>query len=99
MYARVVRFRGLPEHMRERSSSRFREQVLPAGRQQSGFKAVYVLEDRAGGKRIGVSFWESEQDAKNAAAGLDPFLVEAAAEIGAATPTPELYEVVEHAEA
>jgi heme-degrading monooxygenase HmoA len=37
------------------------EQVIPAAQKMRGFKGMIALADRATGKMIGITFWESEE--------------------------------------
>ena len=60
MHARVSTFQGSPEQM-DQASQMVREQVLPAARQQEGFKGVISLLDRSSGKSIAVTLWASEE--------------------------------------
>jgi len=39
-----------------------RESVVPACKQQKGFKGLYVLGDRKTGKGLTISLWETEAD-------------------------------------
>jgi hypothetical protein len=67
MHARVVTFEGSSERMQgEDPGRRFRERVLPTLQQQAGFKGVYVLFNRARGKLLGMTLWESEEAARKA---------------------------------
>lgn len=38
----------------------FEESVLPAARAQRGFRAAYLLSDRAAGRAVALTFWENE---------------------------------------
>jgi heme-degrading monooxygenase HmoA len=94
MHARIVRFQGSPERMREDPGQQFRERVLPMLRQQAGLKGAHVLLDRAGGTLLGMTLWESEQAATAAMRALEPMRNERAAALGVAPPSVESYEVV-----
>ncbi len=39
------------------------EIIIPAAKSQKGFCGVYLLTDRKSGKGMGITFWESEEDA------------------------------------
>ena len=94
MHARVVTFQGSPEQIQQGAETRFRERVLPTLQQQAGFKGVYVLLDRARGKMLGITLWESEEAARGAMAAMEPIRTASAQEMGAPSVAPEGYEVV-----
>ena len=60
MFARLGTWQGSAEEL-ERWIERAREHVKPSIRQDAGLKAAYWLVDRAGGKGLIVTFWESEE--------------------------------------
>ena len=60
MFARLGSWQGSPEEL-ERWIERAREHVKPSIRQDAGLKAAYWLVDRAGGKGLIVTLWESEE--------------------------------------
>jgi heme-degrading monooxygenase HmoA len=71
-----------------------REHVLPALRQQDGFSGFLVLLERASGKVLGLTLWESEQAmnaTEEAAYWLRVFSAEAA---GGMITEVERYEVI-----
>ena len=94
MHARVVTFQGSPDRMQQELRDRFRERVLPALQQQPGFQRVFVLLDRARGKVLGISLWESEAAAEAAMRVMEPIRAESAEALGAGAPTGEAYEVL-----
>jgi heme-degrading monooxygenase HmoA len=61
MYARLTTIQLQPG-MTERLEGMFNESVLPASRQQTGFRGGLVLADGGTGKAVLVSLWESEED-------------------------------------
>jgi len=70
------------------------EHVLPALRQQDGFSGALVLVERASGKVLGLTLWESEQamsTTEEAAYWLRVFSAEAA---GGMITDVERYEVI-----
>ena len=93
MYASTVSFQGSPERMGDPGQG-FRERVLPALQQQAGFRGAYVLFDRARGKLLGITLWESEQAAEAAMRAMEPMRNESAANMGAGPPAVEAYEVI-----
>ncbi len=94
MHARVVTFEGAPEQVQQGAEQRFRERVLPALRQQPGFKGAYVLLNRERGKLLGITLWENAQAAQAAMQAMEPIRTASAQEMGAPAVTPEEYEVV-----
>jgi heme-degrading monooxygenase HmoA len=60
VYARVSTLEGSPEQIDE--GLRFlREEVLPTGKEDPGFKGLIALGDRQSGKAISITLWESEE--------------------------------------
>jgi hypothetical protein len=60
MYARVTTLEASPARLDD-TTRFFREQVLPQLQQMNGFKGFIALDDRQGGKLLGVALWESEE--------------------------------------
>src|SRR5581483_7864672 len=58
--ARVVRGQVAPERMEERLRL-FREEMAPNLRAAKGFDRIYFMVDRANGKTLAVSFWETAE--------------------------------------
>jgi heme-degrading monooxygenase HmoA len=61
MNARVTIVQILPGKIDE-AISVYRDSVVPAAKQQKGYKGVYLLTDRNTGKGISVALWETEAD-------------------------------------
>jgi heme-degrading monooxygenase HmoA len=61
MYARVTVGQFLLAKTDE-AIGLYRDSVVPAARQQKGFKGIYVLTDRKTGKGLTIAFWETEAD-------------------------------------
>jgi heme-degrading monooxygenase HmoA len=59
MFARLGSWQGSAEEL-ERWIQRARDHVKPSLREDAGLKAAYWLVDRARGKGLIVTFWESE---------------------------------------
>lgn len=78
----------------EEAAAIFRDSVVPAYKQLSGFKNALLLIDPATGKGIGISLWESEADkaAVQTSGALQEQLAKFSAVL-AAPPTPNTYEV------
>ena len=93
MYAQVVRIQIQPGRVNQ-GVAIFRDSVLPAARQQKGFKNAYLLIDRKTDKAIGFSLWETEADV--VAVAESGFYQEQVAKFGAVfagPPEREVYEV------
>jgi quinol monooxygenase YgiN len=60
MFARIGTWQGSPDEL-TRWISRAREQVKPSIQQDRGLHAAYWLVDRAAGKGLIVTIWESEK--------------------------------------
>jgi heme-degrading monooxygenase HmoA len=60
LYARVSTLEGSPEHIDE--GVRFlREEILPTGKEYTGFKGLIALADRTSGKALSITLWDSEE--------------------------------------
>ena len=93
MHAQVVRIQVQPGKADE-AIAIFKDVVIPAARQQKGFKDAYLLIDRSTNKGIGFSLWENEADV--AALATSGFYQEQVAKFGAVfagPPEREVYEV------
>ena len=94
MHAQVVRVQIQPGTVDE-AIGIFKDSVLPAAREQKGFKNAFFLIDRETNKGIGFSLWETEADV--AALATSGFYQEQTAKFAAvfaAPPEREVYEVV-----
>lgn len=93
MYARVMTVQVQPGKSDEMIGM-FRDSVVPAAKQQKGFKSGLLLTDRGTGKAISISLWDTEADMKTSEAS--GYIQEQPAKFGAilaAPPTTEHYEV------
>jgi heme-degrading monooxygenase HmoA len=63
MYVRVTTMAFLVDKFAE-GVRVFEESVLPAARAQEGFRAAYLLSDRAAGRAVALTFWENEAAAR-----------------------------------
>ena len=61
MYARVS-IGQMPPAKADEGVGIYRDSVLPAAKQQKGFKGLYVLTDRKTGKGLTIALWETEAD-------------------------------------
>jgi hypothetical protein len=62
MYARLSRFAGLPPERIDETLREFQEGQLSVLEQQPGYNGVLVGLDRAEGKAIAITFWESSEN-------------------------------------
>ncbi len=93
MFARVTVTQMKPDRLDE-AVTLFAESAMPAARTQKGFKAMYLLTDRASGKGLTISFWESEADANaNEQSGYYQEQINKFKDLLAAPPTRESYEI------
>ncbi len=61
MKARVVTVNALPGKLNEMTAI-YKDSVLPAGKQQKGFKGALLLTDADGNKGISITLWDTEAD-------------------------------------
>jgi heme-degrading monooxygenase HmoA len=61
MNARVVHVQMQPGKVNE-AISLYRESVVPAAKQQNGFKNALLLTDPTTGKGLSITLWETEAD-------------------------------------
>ena len=59
MYARVSTLEGSPDQIDE-GLRYLREELLPTGKDDPGFKGQIALADRNSGKTLSITLWESE---------------------------------------
>jgi hypothetical protein len=62
MYARMSRFAGLPPERIDQTIRDFEEGQLKQLAQQPGYKGVMIGIDRAEGKSVAITFWESAEN-------------------------------------
>ena len=62
MYARVT-IMAFKKGMADEAVRIFETSVLPAARDQKGYRRSYFLADREADKCVAVTFWETESDA------------------------------------
>ncbi len=93
MHARVVTVQLLPGKVDE-AIRVYRDSIVPAAKQQQGFKGLYDLVDRGTGKGLSITLWNTEADM--AAGEASGYLREQIAKVAssfAAPPTTEHFEV------
>ena len=92
MYVRMTTFRGPPEQMEE-GVRLYRDQVIPWLKDATGFRGWVVLIERESQKAVGLTFWATEQAARDAESSGGVLRDEVAAGVGATMESLELYEV------
>lgn len=93
MYARAVTVQFQPDKMDE-AISVYRDSVVPAAKQQQGYKGGLLLTDPNTGMGISIALWETEADMK--AGEASGYFQEQIGKFGglfAAPPVTEHYEV------
>lgn len=60
MFARVSDVTGSPDKM-DLGIAQFKEQVLPAIQGMDGFSRAYLLVDRAAGRALSISVWDTAE--------------------------------------
>jgi len=93
VYARVTTFEGSPEDI-EAGVRVYREDVIPWLRDAEGFRGWIVLLDREAGRSIGLTFWTTEEAARDRDESGAALRDEVAEAVGASMQSLELYEVV-----
>ena len=94
MYARVTFSQVSPDSV-DQALDIVRDSIVPATKQEKGFKGYILLTDRAEGKSINITLWETEADRK-ASDQASEYYGEAIAQIAdlfTAAPVVENYEV------
>ena len=93
MFARLVLVQVSIENV-NKAIKIYKESVIPAAKSQKGFRGAYLLTDRKIGKGIGMTLWESEQDATaNEQSGYYQEQLNKFKDISTAPPVREGYEV------
>ena len=93
MFARVTTAQGPPDRLDE-AARLIQEQVVPAARQQRGFKGAYWLADRQTGKVLAVALWESEEAMHASEAAMEQSRSQSTQALGATIQSVERYEVI-----
>jgi heme-degrading monooxygenase HmoA len=94
MYARVVT-NQLQPGKKEEWFSILRDSIVPAAKQQKGFKGFVVLKDPHSDKGIGYSLWETEADLKaNEANNFYQEQIAKLKNVLAEPPVREIYELI-----
>jgi len=93
MHARVTTVEMQPDKIEE-SVRMYRDSVIPAAKQQQGFKGAFLLTDPNTGKGVSITLWETEADMRaGETSGYYQEQIAKFAQIFAGPPTREGYEV------
>ena len=93
MYARVTTTQVQPEKTEE-TVSLFRDSVIPAAKQQQGFKGALLLTDPNTGKGVSITLWETEDNMRaGETSGYYQEQVAKFAQVFTGPPIREVYEV------
>jgi heme-degrading monooxygenase HmoA len=93
MFARVSTLQGPPGKIDEGIKA-VQEQVIPAARKMSGFKGMLALADRASGKMVGITLWDSEDALRESEQAADQLRSDTAGAGGGNIVSVERFEVV-----
>ena len=93
MFARMTTLQGSSNKVADGIKT-LNEQVIPAARKMAGFKGMIALADRASGKMIGITLWESEAAMRASADAADQLRSASAAAGGSKVVSVEQFEVI-----
>jgi hypothetical protein len=95
MFAHVVTFQGPVEQLETAGMQGFHERVVPVLHAQAGFQSCLTLLDRTHGTLLGITLWDTEEHASEAATRLERERRTGVSEMsGTTSPTAALYEVL-----
>jgi heme-degrading monooxygenase HmoA len=93
VFARVSTFQGSPDVI-DQSIRHASEVVLPAAQKMSGFKGMLALADRATGKEVAITLWESEAELRASEEAADQLRSNSAGEAAQQIASVERFEIV-----
>ena len=93
MFARVTVVQGSPDKI-EAGVESFNNQVLPAVKGVEGYRAAFLLVDRATGKGMGITLWETEDARRKGGEAVDQARSATIAAMGGSVPPVDEFEVV-----
>ncbi len=93
MHARVTRLEGTPDKI-EDGIAMINDQVIPTAKGLNGFVGAYFLADRATGKMLGITLWDSEEHLRQSEEAAQQLRQTAAQQSGGTVQSVERYEVV-----
>jgi heme-degrading monooxygenase HmoA len=92
MFVRIVSLELKP-NTHQQFSELFEKQILPALRQQQGFKDELLLVDPGAPEVVAISTWNTKQDAEAYGSKTYPNLVKSLAEVVSGAPEVRTYQV------
>ena len=92
MHGRITFLEGSPEQLEE-GIEFVRSTILPAARELEGFRGILSLSDRASGKGLTITLWETEEAMRASEERANQMRDEAARALGGAIAGVERYEV------
>ncbi len=96
MFVRLTRLEADPSKVQQLILL-YEKSIVPAAKEQAGFRGTYLLTDRSTGRHIAVTLWVSEEDAlANESSGYYQEQVDKVAPYLSASPIREGYEVTVH---
>jgi hypothetical protein len=96
MIAHVVEFEAPADVLEGIGMSEFHTRVVPVLEQQPGFEGYQILINRARGRLLGITLWDTEENGRLAGARLEQERRTGTEQMSAASPLPELYDVIAH---
>jgi heme-degrading monooxygenase HmoA len=93
MFARMSTLQGRPDQLDDGIKA-LQEQVLPAAKEMRGFKGILGLADRATGKMVGITLWESEDALRESEEAANKLRSDTSSAGGAEIVSVERFEVV-----
>lgn len=94
MIAHVVEFEAPADVLEGIGMSEFQTRVVPVLEQQPGFEGYQILINRAKGRLLGITLWDTEENGRLAGARLEQERRTGAEQMSAASPLPDLYDVI-----
>jgi heme-degrading monooxygenase HmoA len=91
VFAHVISAQTTADHVN--NAIEIAKQQLPGARSQQGYQGFYVLADRASGKLMTISLWESHEDLLAVEARAAHMRAEAAQSLATAAPPVDIYQV------
>jgi heme-degrading monooxygenase HmoA len=92
VFGRITHIEGAPDQI-DQGTEYVRQTILPAARQLDGFRGVLSLADRAAGKAMTITLWETEEAMRASEEAANRMRDDAATALGARIAGVERYEV------
>jgi len=93
MFARVRITGGVPEKVND-GVRHFEDVVVPSYKDVAGFRGAYLFVNRASGKLMGITLWDTEATMRATEATSKQLRAAGSEIVSGSTPSPEEYEVV-----